>query len=60
MLCRIDRGDERASRALMGLLCLIATTGHDGLALAPTPLRKDAYIKITLRNAAPVIQFEEK
>lgn len=27
---------------------------------APTPVRKDAYIKITLRDAAPVIQFKEK
>jgi motility quorum-sensing regulator/GCU-specific mRNA interferase toxin len=26
---------------------------------APTPVRKDAYIKITLRDAAPVIQFKE-
>jgi len=25
-----------------------------------TPVRKDAYIKITLRDAAPVIQFKEK
>jgi motility quorum-sensing regulator/GCU-specific mRNA interferase toxin len=25
-----------------------------------TPIRKDAYIKITLRAAAPVIQFKEK
>ncbi len=27
---------------------------------APTPVRKDAYIKITLREGAPVIQFKEK
>ena len=27
---------------------------------APTPVRKDAYIKITLRETAPVIQFKEK
>ena len=27
---------------------------------APTPVRKEAYIKITLRSAAPVIQFKEK
>jgi len=27
---------------------------------APTPVRKDAYIKITLRDTAPVIQFKEK
>jgi motility quorum-sensing regulator / GCU-specific mRNA interferase toxin len=27
---------------------------------APTPVRKDAYIKITLRDSAPVIQFKEK
>lgn len=27
---------------------------------APTPVRKDAYIKITLRDNAPVIQFKEK
>ncbi len=27
---------------------------------AATPLRKEAYIKITLRNSAPVIQFKEK
>jgi motility quorum-sensing regulator/GCU-specific mRNA interferase toxin len=26
---------------------------------APTPVRRDAYIKITLRDAAPVIQFKE-
>jgi motility quorum-sensing regulator/GCU-specific mRNA interferase toxin len=26
---------------------------------APTPVRKDAYIKITLRDMAPVIQFKE-
>lgn len=25
----------------------------------PTPVRKDAYIKITLRDMAPVIQFKE-
>jgi motility quorum-sensing regulator/GCU-specific mRNA interferase toxin len=27
---------------------------------AATPLRKEAYIKITLRDFAPVIQFKEK
>ena len=27
---------------------------------APTPVDKDAYIKITMRDAAPVIQFKEK
>lgn len=27
---------------------------------AETPVRKQAYIKITLRDAAPVIQFKEK
>ena len=27
---------------------------------ATTPVRKEAYIKITLRDAAPVIQFKEK
>lgn len=27
---------------------------------AGTPVKKDAYIKITLRDAAPVIQFKEK
>jgi motility quorum-sensing regulator / GCU-specific mRNA interferase toxin len=27
---------------------------------APTPVRKDAYIKITMRDLAPVIQFKEK
>jgi motility quorum-sensing regulator/GCU-specific mRNA interferase toxin len=27
---------------------------------AATPVRKDAYIKITLRGAAPVIQFKER
>lgn len=27
---------------------------------APTPVRKDAYIKITLREGAPVVQFKEK
>jgi motility quorum-sensing regulator/GCU-specific mRNA interferase toxin len=27
---------------------------------APTPVRKDAYIKVTMRDAAPVIQFKEK
>ncbi len=27
---------------------------------APTPVKKDAYIKVTLRDAAPVIQFKEK
>jgi motility quorum-sensing regulator/GCU-specific mRNA interferase toxin len=26
---------------------------------APTPVRRDAYIKITLRDTAPVIQFKE-
>jgi motility quorum-sensing regulator/GCU-specific mRNA interferase toxin len=26
---------------------------------APTPVRKDAYIKVTLRDAPPVIQFKE-
>lgn len=26
---------------------------------AATPVRKDAYIKVTLRDAAPVIQFKE-
>jgi motility quorum-sensing regulator/GCU-specific mRNA interferase toxin len=26
---------------------------------AATPVRRDAYIKITLRDAAPVIQFKE-
>jgi len=26
---------------------------------AATPVRKDAYIKITLRDTAPVIQLEE-
>lgn len=28
--------------------------------ISPTPLKKDAYIKVTLRNWAPVIQFKEK
>jgi motility quorum-sensing regulator/GCU-specific mRNA interferase toxin len=28
--------------------------------IAPTPARKDAYIKITMRDAALVIQFKEK
>lgn len=28
--------------------------------IAPTPVRRDAYIKITLRGTAPVIQFKEK
>ncbi len=27
---------------------------------ATTPVKKDAYIKITLRDSAPVIQFKEK
>jgi motility quorum-sensing regulator/GCU-specific mRNA interferase toxin len=27
---------------------------------APTPVRRDAYIKITLRANTPVIQFKEK
>jgi len=27
---------------------------------AATPVKKDAYIKITLRGAVPVIQFKEK
>jgi motility quorum-sensing regulator/GCU-specific mRNA interferase toxin len=27
---------------------------------AATPIRKEAYIKITLREGAPVIQFKEK
>jgi motility quorum-sensing regulator / GCU-specific mRNA interferase toxin len=27
---------------------------------AGTPVRREAYIKITLRDAAPVIQFKEK
>ncbi len=27
---------------------------------AATPVRKDAYIKITMRGSAPVIQFKEK
>ncbi len=27
---------------------------------AATPVRKEAYIKITVRDAAPVIQFKEK
>jgi len=27
---------------------------------AETPVRKEAYIKITLRDAAPVIQFKER
>jgi motility quorum-sensing regulator/GCU-specific mRNA interferase toxin len=27
---------------------------------ATTPVRKEAYIKITLRDAAPVIQFKER
>jgi motility quorum-sensing regulator/GCU-specific mRNA interferase toxin len=26
----------------------------------PTPVRKEAYIKITMRDAAPVIQFKER
>lgn len=28
--------------------------------IAPTPVLRDAYIKITLRGSAPVIQFKEK
>lgn len=28
--------------------------------IAPTPVRKDAYIKVTMRDTAPVIQFKEK
>ena len=28
--------------------------------IAATPVRKDAYIKVTLRDGAPVIQFKEK
>lgn len=28
--------------------------------IAATPVRRDAYIKITLRDGAPVIQFKEK
>ena len=27
---------------------------------APTPVRREAYVKITLRDVAPVIQFKEK
>lgn len=27
---------------------------------AATPVRREAYIKVTLRNGAPVIQFKEK
>jgi len=27
---------------------------------AETPVRRDAYIKITLRDMAPVIQFKER
>jgi motility quorum-sensing regulator / GCU-specific mRNA interferase toxin len=27
---------------------------------APTPVGKEAYIKLTMREAAPVIQFKEK
>ena len=27
---------------------------------APTPVNKEAYIKITMRDTAPVIQFKEK
>ena len=27
---------------------------------APTPMRRDAYIKITLRGTTPVIQFKER
>jgi Motility quorum-sensing regulator, toxin of MqsA len=32
---------------------------HD-MYLAATPVRKDAYIKVALRDGAPVIQFKEK
>jgi len=28
--------------------------------VAATPVRKDAYIKVTLREGAPVVQFKEK
>lgn len=28
--------------------------------IAATPVRRDAYIKVTLRDGAPVIQFKEK
>lgn len=28
--------------------------------VAPTPVRKDAYIKVTLRDTTPVVQFKEK
>ena len=28
--------------------------------VAATPVEKDAYIKVTLRDGAPVIQFKEK
>jgi motility quorum-sensing regulator/GCU-specific mRNA interferase toxin len=27
---------------------------------APTPIGKEAYIKLTMRDAAPVIRFKEK
>jgi motility quorum-sensing regulator/GCU-specific mRNA interferase toxin len=27
---------------------------------SPTPVDQEAYIKITMRDAAPVIQFKEK
>lgn len=27
---------------------------------APTPVDKEAYIKVTMRSAAPVIQFKER
>jgi motility quorum-sensing regulator/GCU-specific mRNA interferase toxin len=27
---------------------------------APTPVRREAYIKVTLREGSPVIQFKEK
>ena len=27
---------------------------------AATPMKKDAYIKVTMRDTAPVIQFKEK
>ena len=27
---------------------------------APTPVRREAYIKVTFRDAAPVIQFKER
>ena len=28
--------------------------------MAATPMKKDAYIKVTMRDTAPVIQFTEK